>query len=321
MGEDIRTLDGPALATWLEAALPGFRGPLKARKFSGGQSNPTYLVEAVGRRCVLRRKPPGTLLKSAHAVDREYRVLQALHGGAVPVARPLALCADDSVIGSMFYLMDYVEGRIFWDPALPELVRERAARFYMEMVRVLAAIHDVDLAQAGLEDFGHPGNYFERQTNRWTRQYRAAETEPIEAMEYLMEWLPAHLPPDDGQVSLIHGDYRIDNLIFDPGEPACARSWTGNFRPWVIPLRTWPTSACSGVCRPTGSLRAGRHRSRRTRYSARGRIRCALLRAPRARGNTALGVLPGVQLFRFAAILQGVLKRAPGRQRLERTRL
>ncbi len=216
MSEGNHGFDTERLAAYLEAQVPGFRGPLTAEKFAGGQSNPTFRIEAASGRYVLRRKPPGELLKSAHAVDREYRVLEALHGGTVPVAKPYHLCTDDGVIGSWFYLMDHVDGRIFWNPALPGLDNARRGAIYGEMNRVLAALHAVDVAAVGLADYGRPGNYFERQVGRWTKQYRASETERIDAMERLMAWLPDATPPDDGRVGLIHGDYRLDNLIFAP---------------------------------------------------------------------------------------------------------
>ncbi|PRH83848.1 phosphotransferase family protein [Arenimonas caeni] len=202
------------LAAYLEANLMGFRGPLVATKFKGGQSNPTYLVEAASGKYVLRRKPPGKLLPSAHAVDREFRVLQALHGGPVPVARPLHLCSDESVIGSMFYLMEFVDGRVHWDPSLPDLSPAQRAAHYEAIIATLAALHALDPAAIGLADYGKPGNYFARQVHRWTEQYRASETEAIPAMEALIERLPARCPADDGRVSLVHGDFRIDNLMF-----------------------------------------------------------------------------------------------------------
>jgi len=206
------------LAAYLEEHLDGFRGPLSAEKFPGGQSNPTFKINASSGIYVLRRKPPGKLLKSAHAVDREYRVISALANSDVPVARAYHLCVDDSVIGSMFYLMEFMDGRIFWDPALPELdTRERAA-VYEEMSRVLANIHAIDPNKQGLADFGKPGNYFERQYDRWSGQYRASETDRIEDMETLMAWLAENMQPDDGRVALVHGDFRLDNLIFDPSE-------------------------------------------------------------------------------------------------------
>ncbi|MDZ4730372.1 MAG: phosphotransferase family protein [Xanthomonadales bacterium] len=216
MDNTIQHLDDATLTKYLADRLPGFKGPLQSKKFAGGQSNPTYLLTSPSGQYVLRRKPPGQLLASAHAVDREFRVLKALENSVVPVARPLLLCTDDSVTGSMFYLMDFVAGRILWDPALPDSSQQQRGEIFYEMLRVLAAIHDVDLGAAGLEDFGHPGDYFERQTGRWSKQYRAAETESIAAMEHLMDWLPANMPANDGQISLIHGDYRLDNLIFHP---------------------------------------------------------------------------------------------------------
>ncbi|HEY5791073.1 MAG TPA: phosphotransferase [Gammaproteobacteria bacterium] len=211
--------DAERLAEYLAAQLPGFRGPLLAEKFAGGQSNPTFLLEAASGRYVLRRKPPGELLPSAHAVDREFRVLRALHGGAVPVAEPLLLCTDDDVIGSWFYVMAHVPGRVLWQAALPECDRATRGAIYTEMNRVLAALHGVDVDAVGLADYGKPGSYFARQVGRWSRQYRASETERIEAMERLLEWLPEAQPDDDGSVALIHGDYRLDNLIFDPEQP------------------------------------------------------------------------------------------------------
>ncbi len=207
------------LAVYLEGHVPGFRGPLVATKFKGGQSNPTYLVEAASGRYVLRRKPPGMLLPSAHAVDREFRVLQALHGGPVPVAKPLHLCTDESVIGSMFYLMDFVPGRVHWDPSLPDMTPARRAAHYEAIIATLAALHSLDPAAIGLGDFGKPGNYFARQVHRWTEQYRASETQPIPAMEALIDRLPARCPADDGRVALVHGDFRIDNLMFAPEAP------------------------------------------------------------------------------------------------------
>ena len=207
------------LSAYLEAKLPGFRGPLTATKFKGGQSNPTYLIEAASGKYVLRRKPPGRLLPSAHAVDREFRVLQALHGGPVPVARPLHLCTDESVIGSMFYLMDFVDGRVHWDPSLPGMAPDARAAHYEAIIATLAALHSLDPAALGLADYGKPGNYFERQVHRWSEQYRASETQPIPAMDALIELLPARCPPDDGRVALVHGDFRIDNLMFAPEAP------------------------------------------------------------------------------------------------------
>lgn len=219
MSESPHALDEPRLAAYLESAIPGFRGPLRAEKFTVGQSNPTYLLHAASGNYVLRRKPPGELLKSAHAVDREYRVMAALRDTEVPVAAVYHLCEDASIIGSMFFVMEYKAGRVFWNPALPELDRAARSAVYDDMNRVLAALHSVDIAAVGLTDYGRPGNYYERQFSRWAQQYRASETVTIAAMNQLMEWLPAHMPPHDGRVALAHGDYRLDNLIFHASEP------------------------------------------------------------------------------------------------------
>ncbi len=206
------------LNSCLERHVDGFHGLVKAEKFPGGQSNPTWLLSAGSGRYVLRSKPPGQLLKSAHAVDREFKVIKALAKTGVPVARALHLCEDEDVTGAMFYVMSYEEGRVFWDPALPDTGREERAGYHRELMRVLAAIHEVDVDAVGLADYGRAGNYYERQISRWTKQYKASETGRIEAMDTLMDWLPANLPEDDGRSGLIHGDFRIDNVIFHPGE-------------------------------------------------------------------------------------------------------
>jgi aminoglycoside phosphotransferase (APT) family kinase protein len=209
-------IDTAALARYLEARLPEFRGPIEAEKTPTGQSNPTFILASPSGRYVLRKKPPGQLLKSAHQVDREHRVMKALEGTGVPVPRMLLLCEDDSVIGTAFYVMAFVEGTVFWDPALPELTNPQRSKVYDEQNRALAALHSVDPAKVGLADFGRPGSYFARQRDRWTRQYRASETERLEDMETLIAWLEKNEPPDDGRASLVHGDYRIDNMIFAP---------------------------------------------------------------------------------------------------------
>lgn len=215
---DAYRMDEERLAAYLAGRIDGFRGPLKVSQFKGGQSNPTYLLETPDRRYVLRRKPPGKLLKSAHAVEREYRVIAALHAAGFPVPRPWLLCEDDDVAGTTFFVMDYVDGRIFWELDLPGLQPAERGRIYDDMNRVLATLHTLDYAALGLGDYGKPGNYFERQISRWTKQYRASETQTITAMDYLVDWLPRNIPDDDAS-SIVHGDYRLDNLIVHPTEP------------------------------------------------------------------------------------------------------
>jgi aminoglycoside phosphotransferase (APT) family kinase protein len=198
----------------------GFSGPVSVRQFKGGQSNPTYLIEAAGKHHVLRAKPgpAAKLLPSAHAVEREFRVITALGRAGIPVPRTYCLCEDESVIGRAFYIMEYVEGRVLWDQSLPEMTPPERAAIYDEMNRVIAALHRVDYAAAGLSDYGKPGNYFARQIGRWSRQYRASETERIDSMDSLIAWLPENIPAGD-ETTVVHGDYRMDNLIFHPSEP------------------------------------------------------------------------------------------------------
>lgn len=208
-----------ALERFLAERIAGLQRPLTVQQFRGGQSNPTFLLSAAdGAQFVLRKQPSGPLLPSAHAVDREFRVIGALHAAGFPVARPVCLGDDPGILGTLFYVMQYVEGRNFWDPTLPGLTPGERAALYAEMNRVLVALHALDFAAIGLQDFGKPGNYFARQIARWSRQYRASETEPIEAMEQLLVWLPEHIPASD-ETTLVHGDYRLDNLIFHPSEP------------------------------------------------------------------------------------------------------
>ena len=216
----IETLDTKKLTTYLETNVAGFQGPITAEKFSGGQSNPTFKITASSGVYVLRRQPPGKLLKSAHAVDREYRVLAALKESNVPVAKVYHLCEDPEVIGSMFYLMDFCAGTVYWNPALPE-VENNAIRtkMYDEMNRVMAAIHSVDLEKTGLSDYGKPGSYFGRQYSRWSSQYQASEMQNNPGMNDLIKWLGNNMPADDGQVSLVHGDFRLDNLMFHADGP------------------------------------------------------------------------------------------------------
>ncbi len=212
-------LDEARLQRWFASHVDeDARARLDIRQFKGGQSNPTFLVDTGRRRYVLRRKPAGELLPSAHAVDREFRIMKALAPTGVPVPGVHALCEDDEVIGSAFYVMDYMDGRILWDPKLPELSREERGLIYDDMNRVLAALHEVKVEAAGLADFGRTGNYVERQIARWTRQYRASQTEHIEAFEQLIEWLPRRVPAQ-AVTRIVHGDFRLDNLVFAHDAP------------------------------------------------------------------------------------------------------
>lgn len=212
--------DTGAMQEYMRRHIDGFSGELSVEQFKGGQSNPTFKLGADGRHYVLRTKPgpAAKLLPSAHAIEREYRVMDALNRAGFPAARQYALCTDESVIGRAFYIMEYVEGRVLWDQAMPGMSQEERARYYDEMNRVIAQLHTIDYAAIGLADFGKPGNYFARQIDRWTRQYKASETETIEAMDRLIEWLPHHIPAGD-ETSIVHGDYRLDNMMFHPTEP------------------------------------------------------------------------------------------------------
>ena len=210
--------DEAALDRYMRVNVAGYDGPLSVSKFKGGQSNPTYLLTTPNRKYVLRRKPPGKLLPSAHAVDREYKVMTGLGARGFPVPRTYALCEDESVIGTMFFVMEFVEGRIFWDSGLPDADISERKPLYNALVDTLADLHMIDYADAGLADYGKPGNYFERQIGRWSKQYKAAETDEIPAMDRLIEWLPQHIPADDA-TSVVHGDFRFDNVIMHPNEP------------------------------------------------------------------------------------------------------
>ena len=304
-------LPDAALAAYLQANVPGFRGPLNSRKFKGGQSNPTYLIEAASGKYVLRRKPPGLLLASAHAVDREFLVLSALHGTDVPVAKPLHLCRDESVIGSMFYLMEFVDGRIFWDPSLPDLAADQRGGYYEAMLQTLATLHKVDTNAVGLADYGKPGNYFSRQIVRWREQYRASETQTIAAMDSLMEQLPARCPADDGVVALVHGDYRIDNLMFHANEPR------------VIAVVDWELSTLGHPLADVGYLCMALRLPRNSALPGLGGLdrhelgipdESAMLRRYSELSGRAIPedwpFVLAFSFFRLAAIAQGVAKRA-----------
>ena len=216
--EERHRLDEASLEAWLKAHVEGYEGPLTVLQFKGGQSNPTYQLVTPGRTYVLRRKPFGKLLPSAHAVDREFRVISALHRVGYPVARPYGLCTDDGVIGAAFYVMSMVEGRVLWDATLPQSSPQERGAIYAAEIATLARLHQFNPEELGLGDYGKPGNYFARQVDRWSRQYRASETATIGEMDRLIEWLPRTVPPQE-RISIVHGDYRLDNMIFDATEP------------------------------------------------------------------------------------------------------
>jgi aminoglycoside phosphotransferase (APT) family kinase protein len=212
---DSHRFDEGALAAWMKDHVEGFAGPLEVRQFKGGQSNPTYQLITPAKTYVMRRKPPGKLLPSAHAVDREFRVISALYPTGFPVARPFGLCGDETVIGTMFYVMDMVEGRILWDQTLPAYAPSERHAIHMAALKTLADLHNTDYRAVGLESFGKPGNYMARQIDRWTKQYKASQTDVLETLERLIEFLPRTVPDDD-QTTIVHADYRLDNMVMHP---------------------------------------------------------------------------------------------------------
>jgi aminoglycoside phosphotransferase (APT) family kinase protein len=310
--QDVREqhrFDQAALEAYLRAHVDGFAGPVTVSQFKGGQSNPTYKIDTPGRSYVLRRKPPGELLPSAHAVDREYRVISALQDTGVPVPRSYCLCEDEEVIGTAFYVMEFVEGRVFWDPTLAELPKQERFQVYDSMNAALAALHGVDYAAVGLEGYGKVGEYRERQIHRWSKQYRISETEKIEEMERLMEWLPANIPAGD-ETTVVHGDYRLDNMIFHPSEPRVLAildwelgtlghpigDFTYNLMTWRLP---------SGLFRGIGDFdKAELGLPTEEQY-----IEAYCRRTGRA-GIEHLDWYLAYNMFRLAAILQGIAKRA-----------
>jgi len=300
-----------ALGAWLAPRLPEFDGPLRATRFKGGQSNPTYRIESGAARCVLRRKPPGPLLVSAHAIDREFRVLRALHGGSVRVPRPLLYCDDTGVIGSAFYLMEAVEGRVEIDPALADWGAVDRGAAYAAILEVLAALVRLDIGVAELTNYGKPGNYFARQVTRWSEQYRASETARTEPMDVLIAALPGAVPADDGRIALVHGDLRVDNLIWDATAPTIRA-----VADWELSTLGHPFADISYFCmalrlprNPVLPGLAGIDRAAQGIPSE-----AALLDGYTAR--TGLDPRPhwpfllAFQFFRLAAIAQGVARRA-----------
>jgi aminoglycoside phosphotransferase (APT) family kinase protein len=298
------------LEEYLRARVNGFAGPTVVRQFKGGQSNPTYLVETPARRYVLRRKPPGKLLPSAHAVDREFRVIAALHAQGFPVPEPVLYCADEAVIGTAFFLMSYVEGRVFWEPDMPDSNPAERARVYDAMNATLARLHTFDPAAIGLADYGRGENYVARQIERWSKQYRASETETIEDMERLIAWLPAHLPPAQ-KPRLVHGDYRLDNMILAPDAPTVSAVLDWELSTLGDPLADFSYHLMQWAMPPseagTGSLvgfdLAALGIPSRDAYVEAYVQRTGLDPRPH------LAVYSAYNFFRIAAILQGILGR------------
>ena len=305
--------DLQALEHYLATRIDGFKGPIEVARFKGGQSNPTYLLSTADRQFVMRSKPApvAQLLPSAHAVEREFRLQSALAGSAVPVARMHCLCEDESVIGRAFYVMDFIEGRIFWEQSLPGMDPTERAAIYDELNRVIAELHGADFAALRLSDYGKAGNYFSRQIDRWTRQYQASETGGIEAMDRLIAWLPQHIPQEEQpQVSLVHGDYRIDNVIFHPSEPRILAVIDWELSTLGHPLADFAYHLMSWHITPGGAMRglAGQD------LEALGIPReSAYIRAyERRTGRPVAGdwnFYLAYNLFRIAAILQGIAKR------------
>lgn len=307
---DPACFDHAALSAWCESHIEGFRGPVSVDKFIVGQSNPTYLIRSQSGRYVLRRKPDGALLKSAHAVDREYRVMKALADSDIPVPIMYALCEDDAVIGSTFFIMEYLEGRTFLDPALPDLSAVQRRELYEQQARILASLSGVDPHAVGLSDYGKPGNYVSRQISRWTRQYRATQTQNITAMEHLIEWLPQHLPPDDGRSALVHGDFRLDNLLVHPS------------RMEIIAVLDWELSTLGHPFVDFSYWSTMLRLPRETHHKGLAGLNRASLNIPEEQDLLDLyrdlthSEVPGewnfwiaFHAFRFAAIVQGVMKR------------
>ena len=305
-------VDAARLEAYLAREVPGFAGPLTVKQFKGGQSNPTYLLDTPARRYVLRRKPPGKLLPSAHAVDREFRVIRALYGQGFPVAEPHVYCADDSVAGTPFYVMGFVDGRVFWEPQMPGSDPAERTAIYDAMNATIARLHAFDPSAIGLGDFGKGENYVARQVERWSKQYRASETEKIEPMEQLIAWLPQHIPPAQ-PVRLVHGDYRLDNLIVARATPdvAAVLDWelstlgdpladfTYHLMAWHMPASESAAGTATLVGHDLGALGIPPMADYVDDYVARTGL------DPRPH----LATYMAYNFFRIAAILQGIIGR------------
>jgi aminoglycoside phosphotransferase (APT) family kinase protein len=306
--EERLRFDVERLAKYLSGRIPAFSA-LEVRQFKGGQSNPTYLIDAGERSYVLRRKPPGRLLPSAHAVEREYRVMSALAATDVPVPRTWCLCEDSEVIGTAFFVMDHVAGNVHWDPTLPGLAPAERRALWLEINRVIGALHRVDYRAVGLEDFGRPGNYIQRQIERWTRQYRASETERIEAMDNLIDWLPRNIPPGE-ETTIVHGDYRIDNLIFDRAAPRVLAVLDWELSTLGHPLADFAYHLMAWRLSP-GQFR-GMHGTDLATLGIPDEAEYIALYCSRT-GRSSIGDVEfylAYNMFRLAAILQGIAKRA-----------
>ena len=308
--EERHRIDAARLDAWMRANVEGYAGDLVVEQFKGGQSNPTYRLSSGGKRYALRRKPPGKLLPSAHAVDREFKVIRALHSTGFPVARPYALCEDDGVIGTMFYVMDCVEGRVLWDQSLPGLQPAERRAIWEELNRVMALLHAVDYAKVGLGDYGKPGNYIGRQVDRWTKQYRASETVKIEAMDNLIDWLPKNIPAGD-ETCVVHGDYRLDNTIFHPTEPRILAVLDWELSTLGHPLADFAYHAMSWYI-PPGQFRgiAGLDHAALGIPTEQEYVAMYCRRTGRGEIDPSTwNYYVAYNLFRLAAILQGIAKR------------
>ena len=301
-------LDLGALEAWMRANVAGYDGPLDYSKFAGGQSNPTYELTTPGRRYVLRRKPFGELLPSAHAVEREYRVIAGLHPTGFPVPRPYGLCGDAGVIGSAFYVMERVDGRTIWDGGMPDAAPAERTAHYHAMVDTLAALHNVDHVAAGLDSYGKPGNYFARQVERWTRQYKAAETDRMEPVERLIAWLPTSVP-EQTRTSIVHGDYRIDNLMFTPEAPRVAAVLDWELSTLGDPLADFSYFLMSWVTEPEGRSGVMGLTGAETGIPTLEEMTRRYCAATGRDGVPALDWYFAYNLFRLTGIVQGIKKR------------